>query len=155
MIIHSDTLVYSDFDAAATAAGVDLQGFNVKGSYSRARAFNVTLSGSGRNGGMYGNLGYPTATWDEWGIVLAHLFNVDSAARVPRVYEGAEQFHWATGDRYRTLTRDAAHVKHNWLSGDTNGQSAGGAYYVQSCKCGALLRRLASGYRWEDICENA
>ena len=151
MIIHSDTLTREDFYIAAQRAGVHVIKLDQHGSRSRQRAFTFALSGSGVNGGMYGNLDYPTATWDEWGIVLNHLFALEPTARVPRVYESAEQFHWFTADRYRTLTPGQQHKRHNWLSGDVNGRSAGGAYHVQSCKCGAFRRWLAHGYRWEDI----
>jgi hypothetical protein len=151
MRIHSNILTASDIGAAAQAAGIMVVTNEQKGSRSRARAFEFSFSGSGAHRSQWRAMDHRAATWDEWGIALAHLFTIDPDAIVPRVYENAEHFHWATGDRYRTLTRDAAHAKHNWLSGETFGRSAGGAYHVQACACGAVLRRLTHGMSWDEF----
>lgn len=156
MRIHSDTLTADDVTRAAEQAGVTLIECTEKGSKSRRRAFNVYFSGSGRRGGQYGNaLGgnIPTATWDEWGIVLGHLFTIDPYARIAGVYESGEHFNWATGNRFDTLAPGAQHLKHNWLSGDRNaiGQSTTGRYYVRACKCGAVIRWMAPGRTFAEL----
>lgn len=156
MRIHTDKLDTDmrAFREARELASVGIERLTLHGSQSRARAFDFLLSGNGRTGEQYGNSGnygatqYKAATWDEWGIFLNHLFDVDPDARVAKVYEGAEHFHWVTGDRYRTLTPADQHVRHNWLSGDAGGRSATGSYHVQSCKCGAIVRRMVHGHGW-------
>jgi hypothetical protein len=141
MRIHANNLLQSDIGAAAQAAGVMVVSMDEKGSRSRKRAFEVALSGSGAHRSQWGGMAHPAATWDEWGIFLAHIFAADPDAIVPRVYESAEHFHWVTGSRYRTLTPEDQHLRHKWHSGDVNGWNATHDYYVSSCKCGAILRR--------------
>lgn len=134
MRIHSSVLTHDDFTNAATLANVRVIKCDPKGSRSRAGAFDFALSGSGVNGGMYGNLDYPTATWDEWGIVLNHLFTVDPDARIPRVYEDAEHFDFVTCGRYSDLTPAECCKRHKW----TFNHNIAGVYSVFDCnKCGS------------------
>lgn len=148
MRIHSNTVNEADIRRVVdvlVGGNVRVHSLTRHGSRSRHHALNLILSGSSKFGGQYGDLNYAAATWDEWGIVLNAIFELDPDAVVLGVYESAEHFHWVTGDRYRMLTPGAQHLRHNWLSGDAGGRSVGGSYYVQSCKCGAIVRRLAHG----------
>lgn len=147
MRIHTDNLSSEDVYAAAKIAGVSLHRMDPRGSRSRARAFDVILEGTGRNGnsGRWGSTGeYRAATWDEWGIFLGEVFRRDPGAIVPRVYESADHFHWATGDRFRTLKPADQHARHKW---EYQGSHAGGLYHVHHCTgtkntaCTAITRR--------------
>ncbi|WP_176561903.1 hypothetical protein [Mycolicibacterium palauense] len=152
MRIHSNVLTEQHFYEAAIAAGVTVVGVHRHGSRSRERAYDFGISGSGRSGGQWGHRDYKSATWDEWGIFLAHLFEVDQDAHTGKHgYLSADHFHWVTGDRFRYLTPDGQHKRHNWLSGDHRGTSATGSYWVQSCACGAIQRSVKHGHSWAEI----
>lgn len=143
MRVHSDVIGPTDVDDAATYAGAALVRADARGSRSRKQAVEFYLSGSGVWGGQYGSAQHKTATWDEWGIAIAHLYVLDPAAHFGKnSYQSAEHFHWMTGDRFKTLLREDQHLRHNWLSGEVSGRSAGGSYVVRSCKCGAVQRQL-------------
>ncbi len=142
----SETDVYT----AARKAGVEVENLSRHGSRKRSHAFEVTLSGSGSwaNSGGYGAAGHKSATWDEWGIFLDALYRVDAQMVAGEAYQGREHFRWVTGARYDNLRPGAQHKRHRW---NPQGRSAGGGYYVSECKCGAILRRLAHGHRWQDV----
>lgn len=154
MRIHGNTITPEEIRAAALSAGCGVEVLREHGSRSRARAYEVQLSGRSITGGQYGATPYRTATWDEWGMVLADMFRADASLRVPGTYETAEHFHWATCERYRDLTPAGVHLRHRW----TNvGVSAGGAYRVARCEdrgrsrgCGAMLRIITPG-RYSDV----
>lgn len=93
------------------------------GSRSRKGALELRLRGnSGRhpNSGRWGaDSGEYAATWDEWGIVLAAVFDADpeaicGTAKRP-VYAGADDYHWQTGERFAAGTMpEDTHVNHLW-----------------------------------------
>lgn len=145
MRLHSNVIGEFHIRESSARAGTAISVLRKHGSRSRAYAFEVQLSGSGRQGGAYGNLPGKSATWDEYGIFLAALYRVDPAMRVDGgTYESAEHFHWATGDRYRTLLPADAELRHKWQS---VGASVGDSYWVWECnKCGATLRPLQRGW---------
>lgn len=151
MKVHSDTLTADSIRAAIDVIpGVSIIGLTTHGSRSRKAAFNIQLTGSGVRGGMHGNLDYPTATWDEWGIVIAALYELDPQAHWGKVYESEEHFHWVTCSRFSYLTTEAQHKRHKW---NAQGLVATGSYYVFNCKCGAHMRSLATqrGYKVSDV----
>lgn len=149
MRIHSSVLQEQHFRDAAKRAGVSIIKCDVKGSRSRAHAYDVALSGRGVNGGMYGNLGYPTATWDEWGMMLNHLFDVDPEAIVRRIYDSAEHFHWATGNRFTTLTPEYGEYRHRW---ERHGLASTRTYATMTCKrCDAINRWMMPGYTFAEL----
>ena len=125
MRIHSDILTADDIHAATR----DLPGVYVTASQhssrARQRAFEVSLEGNGyrKNTGLYGGAEDFAATWDEWGVVIARLFGIDphafwGSAKRP-TYADAEESHYLTGDRFRTLEIPAdTHKRHRW---DPNG----------------------------------
>lgn len=146
MRIHTSA-TRADLDAAARAAGVALAGLTEHGSRTHARAFEVRLSGSGNYGGQYGTLDHKNATWDEWGIFLAAVYEADADARcggsaARPIYANADDYHWQTGERFLTLTPGEQHKRHRW---EYVGQLATGAW-LHRCKgdaCGATMRRAA------------
>lgn len=145
MRIHTDTLTYSDIYRATNAAemvGVSVS-ITAHGSRSRATAFDVTLTGTSSRRPNPGTGGrYPSddhaATWDEWGMFLAALFNADpnafAGSAAHPVYANRDHFHAVTGDRFRTLTAPYQHGAggHRWDY--TNGNL--------TCACGASRPRL-------------
>ncbi len=107
------------------------------GSRSRLRAFEIVLEGTSSYGGQWGDHDYSAGTWDEWGVVLGRLFELDPNARVARVYEGAEHYHEVTGDRFRPdRLPERLCPRHKWNCLDYDRRTGDG---VSECpKCGAL-----------------
>lgn len=106
MRIHTDHLTTSDIYTAARHARVDVVVLTEHGSRSRDHAFNVKLEGESRrrpNGGASGK-GYASgyaATWDQWGVFLAILFDIDPAMVTP--YDASrEAFLARTAERFMT-----------------------------------------------------
>jgi hypothetical protein len=137
--IHSNTLTDADLYTAARQAGVGFTDIEARGSRSRARAWDVILTGHSSRRQNFGT-DY-AATWDEWGIFLGHLFTVDPEMTAT-YYSSADEFHWMTGDRFRTLTHAEQHKQHTWKH---QGVSVTGSYTVHECKCGAITRRMLHG----------
>lgn len=171
MRIHSDILTISDvYQAATIAGGGDHRTSSVlvevtqHGSRQRARAFNLSLTGTSSRrpnnaaGGRYAHgLGDAhAATWDEWGMFLAELFRRDPAAVVPKIYESGEHFRWVTGARFDTLTPADQHdgAGHKWSGYYPN---ITGVYYVAECTgrkghhCTATTRYMARGHQFAEI----
>lgn len=101
MRLHTDTLTYQDIYDACRKARVSAPVLSRHGSRKRDHAFEVILSGSNpRNAN--GN-DFKAATWDEWGVFLAHLFYRDPqmfAGTKNWNYDGAEHFNRRTDDRF-------------------------------------------------------
>ncbi|AEQ21049.1 hypothetical protein E3_1330 [Rhodococcus phage E3] len=152
MRIHTN-LDHGDLADAARHAGVIIARSSQHGSRSRERAFEVTLSGSGRTGsrwansGSYGASSSKAATWDEWGIFLAELFRRDPELKT-KEYPSLDAFEWVTVNRFRTLTADRQHVQHRWADVE---RVAGGRYHISSCKCGAQVRTPSYGHKLADF----
>lgn len=150
------SLNYVDMHAAARRAGVVLVRFTEHGSRKSPRAFDVLLSGSGITGGQWGNSGtygagpYKAATWDEWGIFLDVIFRRDPQASC-RAYSGQEEFQWATGNRYDTLTPERQHIRHKWSHDGIFGLD----YSTQRCACGAIRRWVVRGEWSPDVAVEA
>lgn len=155
MRIHGDNITGGTLGRAAPV-NVTVR-FEPHGSRIRARAYEVQLRGTSPrrpNGGGYGPLdtasGEHAATWDEWGMFLAAVFAADPTATVPRVYDSAEHFHWATGARFRTLTADRQHrTGHRW---EFTGEAVTGLYTVSRCRgCDALTRWMVHGHTFAEL----
>lgn len=140
MRVHTDLLTEFDIEQAARVAGTKLHNLTVHGSRSHERAFDFYLTEH--------RPGQRTASWDEHRIALAYLFGRDPDAHCGKgSYQNAEHFHWATGDRFRWLSRGQQHRRHAWsFNGDL---SARGVYAVCLCPCGALTRALLCGLEWD------
>ena len=121
---------------AAAKAGATLERFTRHGSRSRDHAFEVILSGDGRRGGQWAGGDTKSATWDQWGIFLNHIYEVDQTMKC-WAYEDADDFHWKTGERFKSLKLADQHIQHRW---DYRGRAVTGAYWVRECKCGAVSR---------------
>lgn len=88
---------------ARQLAGVSHARIERSGSKTRHCKFDVILEGeSGRrtNQRWYsGEQGVEAATWDQWGIYLAVIFDADPEAKTD-YYADAEDFHTQTGGRF-------------------------------------------------------
>lgn len=121
MRLHSDIITITDVYAVTK----DLPGVYVTasehGSRSKARAFEVSLEGNGylKNTGQYGAGDEYGATWDEWGVFIARLFEIDpnafwGTAKHP-VYANASEFHGMTADRFVSgQMPEDTHKRHTW-----------------------------------------
>lgn len=140
MRIHTDKV--SDVRTAIYGATATLPGVYADvtehGSRSRAGALELRVTAEPRPGRRLastmgpnspGNRGEYAATWDEWGAVFAAIFTADPNATC-YAYDGADHFHWATGNRYdgRPINR---HDQHRW---ELAGEVVTGAYAVHACK---------------------
>lgn len=130
MRIHSDTLTYSDFFAAAdyvksqTGSPVYFHGGETlprHGSRSRRYGWTVKLAsngtltrrrvnaGSSRSADRF-DLPY-AATWQQWGHLLTFLFDRDPNMTIPGVYADRDAFHAAThGEFLRTVKAEPVNV---------------------------------------------
>lgn len=124
MRLHTDTITLADIERATE----HLPGVGVTatqhGSRIRSTAFEVKLEGNGyrANPGAGGRYEVPNgATWGEWGVFIAALYEVDSAAlwgsNKRPVYDGSDHFHRSTGWRFEDtpgLLPEDTHKRHNW-----------------------------------------
>ena len=128
MKIHSDTLTGREIMDATKARGmrgVRVDKLDTKGSRQRARRWDVTLEG---NSAFRQNFGEnQAATWDEWGIFIEALFQLDPDAVIGQ-YASFNDFRRTTGARFSTLWWEDSHKRHTWKSEGN---------YTSSCKCGA------------------
>ena len=134
MKVHTDILTEQDFHKATSAGGmvgVAVKKLEAKGSRSRKRSFDVTLSGT-HKGPSY------AATWDEWGIFINALFVADPDAIVG-MYPSYEAFRDVTYCRFDNATQLLTRCtkrNHKW-------EAAGGE--INQCKwCGAQ-------FNWGDL----
>jgi len=121
MRLHTDLITELDIHAATGGLPNVYADVFSHGSRSRERAFEVRLTGNGYrvNSGNRGAGFENGATWDEWGVFLARLFEVDphafwgSATRP--VYPSRQVFHQITGNRFREGELPAdTHRRHTW-----------------------------------------
>lgn len=157
MRLHSDTITHRDFIHAAHTARVAVVDLSTHGSRSRDHAFKFTLSGTGAQTSQWGSSDHRCATWDEWGIFLAHLFDVDPIAHTGKnSYLSGQHYHWVTGDRFRTLTPEYQHKRHRWESRrmfDPDFRDSG--YHELWCACRAIQRCVKYGESfWSLLLEN-
>lgn len=115
MRIHTDHLTTADIYRAARHARVDVVDLTEHKSQSRDHSFNVKLEGESRrrpNGGSSGK-GYASgyaATWDQWGVFFAILFDIDPAmicgtAKRP-TYADRSDYQRKTNERFTAPTLD-------------------------------------------------
>ena len=116
MRIHTSVLTMSDIHEAARVARVDFGRLNEHGSRTRARAFDVTLTGESRRrpNDRGSNPGAYAATWDQWGVFLAVLFDRDPAMVTP-YYSDRDDFERKTAYRFHGGTWPVdAHGDHDF-----------------------------------------
>lgn len=112
MRIHGNTLTTADVRKAAEVARVTLDRFTEHGSRARVRAFDITLQGESRrhqNGGSG-----KAATWDQWGVFIAALFDADDTVTIPRAYVDRYQFDARTNWRFEDGWPEDAHGDHRF-----------------------------------------
>lgn len=154
MFIHTNSITRDQIVSAAKYSEVTLQECTEQGSRSHARKFKFYVSGHGVTGGQWGSLpaGVKSATWDEWGIVLNYLFNVDPQATCGRGnYADREHFHWRTGNRFKTLQPWDQHLRHRWEYRDKAGAEYNRMFdtcHQSVCRCGAINRWEKRGFEW-------
>lgn len=88
MKIHSDKLTKSDLYECAAGSGAWIDEMSEGRSRSRVRRFEVYLNGSSRYAAQHGG---KAATWDEWGIWIDRLFDIDPQAIIGP-YDGRDDF---------------------------------------------------------------
>lgn len=137
MRIHSDRLTNADLRAAAHAARVDFTRYGEGASRSHVTRFDVILTGESRrhqNGGPD-----KAATWDQWGVFLSYLFEIDPAmvcGTVKRpVYSDVYDFDFKTN--YRFIDRGKFPTDSH---GDHTFRWAGVPYQQKCTKCTAVTR---------------
>ena len=110
MKIHSDILTFTDIQAAVPEgcylAVFDHPGFGrtrcgYEGSRTRERGFVVRLSGNSKS--AMRNLSDKAATWDEWGIFIAAIFERDPNA-VVGWYKTRDDFFRVTCEEYNRIS---------------------------------------------------
>lgn len=142
MRIHANNLTTSEIYKAARIARVEIEHLTEHGSRKRAHAFEVKLSGESRrrpnNNGAHGDVF--AATWDQWGVFLAYLFDADNEITIPTAYVDRENFQFKTDARFVKIGGGWD----NYWPADAHGDHTfryAGIPYTQSCtKCSAIQR---------------
>lgn len=154
MRIHSDSLSYGDLEGAARRAGVTIVNFHLRGSRSRDHALDVTLSGTGKHGGQWGNTEYRSATFDEWGLFIQALYRKDPDALIGP-YRSAEHFTWIFEGRYAELIQMTELSREQFMCRKHRWENfvkpiPGTRARADECaKCGAVMHTLPVGTTWE------
>lgn len=135
MRIHTN-LTAAMINQAARHAQVSFERFDTHRSRTRRFGYDVLLTGSSSRRPNSGHFGAHSdvfaATWDEWGIFLGEIFGLDPIAHCT-YYMGADDFHWQTGGRFRTLRWEDQCRDHKW--------DALGNYRFACGKCDARMQR--------------
>jgi hypothetical protein len=143
MRIHcSNDVTTSTIYAAARHARVDVT-ITEHGSRSRDHAFNVKLEGESRrrpNGGASGAGSGYAATWDQWGVFLAFIFDVDPRTKC-WAYANVWDFDAKTRYRFSPDGNDRAEGSDFWPNdahGDHRFEFAGVPRQQSCTKCSAV-----------------
>lgn len=137
MRIHTNRLTAGDIYAAANfAAGAHVEYVREHGSRTRVRAYDFYVTGNSPFRPAFGKetIGEYAATWDQWGLLLGHLFSIDPDAHTGRTgYRSSADFHYKTGHRFVPgfIRPDQTHRRHKW---QPNYDS------TAMCDCGAMMR---------------
>lgn len=137
MRIWSDTLTRQDFYTAEHKAQANIIELTEHKARKRGARWEVKLSGDSPYMTAGGRA--HAATWDQWGIFLAKLFELDPEMTT-QYYRDAAEFHAVTGDRFRTLHVMDSHRVHHWR---LESPYAYGQPVVSVCDCGARIERAA------------
>jgi hypothetical protein len=102
MKIHSDILTKADIaHAVYSLPGVYIDELTEHGSRRRAKGFKLYLNGNSRYAAQRGG---KAATWDEWGIVINRLFEIDPTASM-EYYATRGDFYAQTAHVHNTILR--------------------------------------------------
>jgi hypothetical protein len=125
MKIHTDVLTSFDIHHATSAAGmhgVYAVNFKQCGSRSKDHAFDLSLRGNstrrpnpGTGGRNFSDDEY-AATWDEWGMFIHALYQIDPDALIGQ-YGSRAVFEETTCGRFDELTAETACRGHRWVFG--------------------------------------
>jgi hypothetical protein len=139
MHIHSDKITRMNVLDAARLARVDMETFRQHNSRTKDHAFEVALEGeSRRRPNNRGRSNGYAATWDQWGVFLGALYQIDpnmlcGSGIKYAVYKNVDDFNIQTDCRFEDGTWPAdAHGDHSWIVGTP--------WYQQCSKCSAVKR---------------
>lgn len=118
MRLHTDIVTREDVIAATEGLTGVSAIVTERRSKTHARGIEMVLEGNGTRAG-YATKSVQSATWDEYGVVLGRLFEIDPNMRVGDAkhptYDGRYDFSLVTNDRYEGgRIPDDMHVKHLW-----------------------------------------
>lgn len=100
MRIHTDKIELRHIHAAMSEAQVSPIRLTLHGSRSRDHAFDVKLTGLS-NRRCNGDTDEYAATWDQWGVFLGALYQMDPDMKVP-YYDSRDHFNYVTDYRFDT-----------------------------------------------------
>lgn len=106
MRLHTNRLTAVDIFDAARIARVEVT-YSGHGSRIAERSWDVALTGESRRHPNRAHYSYEyAATWDQWGVFFAVLFDRDpdmlcGSGRKYATYVSRGDFHFKTGDRFR------------------------------------------------------
>lgn len=103
MKIWADNLTTDDL-YATLPDGVYLEHVEIKNPRKRARGWDVHLTtdhGRYANSGQWGASHEKAASWDEWGVWIARLFEIDPGAAMT-YYTGRDDFYAKTAQHVPT-----------------------------------------------------
>ena len=100
MRFHTDKITYADLYKAAKLADVYIETATLHRSKKREHAFEISLRGnSRRRPNFYNGDGQYAATWDQWGVFMGYLFDIDKEMILGRG-EDYERFTFRTVGRF-------------------------------------------------------
>lgn len=120
MRIHTNRFHAGDIYAAAGfAAGAIVEYVREHGSRTRARSYDFYITGNSSHRPGFGKetIGEYAATWDQWGLLLGHLFSIDPDAHTGRCgYRSSADFHYKTAHRFVPgfIRPEDTHRRHKW-----------------------------------------
>lgn len=136
MRLHTNVISFADLYRAESVSEVRMETFTKHGSTVRSHAFEIHLVGTDRhhssrrpNSGRYGSNGNEVyaATWDQWGVFLRHLFEIDpqmiAGSPSRPTYANLSDFNLKTDYRFKVNAGGAAmwprdeHGDHRWQPG--------------------------------------
>lgn len=138
MRIHTSA-TFLDVCKAAQTARVDLINSDEHDSRSAEHAFEIKLEGESRrrpNGGSSGAGSGYAATWDQWGVFLAHLFAIDPSTHC-WAYKNQADFNFKTNFRFAALNGSDWPVDSH---GDHKFEYSGTPFEHKCKKCSAVVR---------------
>jgi hypothetical protein len=142
MKLHTDKITRADLYNAARYAGVSLNEVTEQGSRSRAGGFQVYLEGSSNH--QSNGRPHKAATWDEWGIFMAYLYEIDPVAMWGNKswgYSDVEDFNRKTQDRFTKGIPYDLHTQHKWSYDYQRSRGFGGQVYHNCTGCSASTYR--------------
>ena len=142
MRLHTDKITRADLYNAARYAVVSLNEVTEHGSRTRAGSFDVYLEGSSNR--QSNRREHKAATWDEWGIFMSFLYEIDPDAvwgTKSWGYSDVEDFNRKTQDRFTKGIPYDLHTQHKWVYDYTRSRGFSGEVYHNCTGCSASTYR--------------